>query len=82
MVDTTHYTDDLNTEGTYIPKSHQFERDMDVSEQTKRYDTIRFEDDSNTHFTYSNMDELLETEDGKKTLQEMIRRFMYSQRTH
>jgi len=80
MTDTTHSAPDAFTEGTYIPKSYQFERDMDVSEHTKRYDTIRFEEDSNTHFTYSNMSDLLETEDGKKTLQEIIRRFMYSQK--
>lgn len=64
-------------EGEYIPKSYQFERDMETEEQNARYDTIFFEEDANDHFVYDDMETLLET---KEDLIKMIGRFMSAQK--
>lgn len=80
MTDTTHNAPDEFTEGAYIPKAYQFERDMDISDRSDRYDTITFNDDSNAHFTYSDMESLLDTANGRTNLQDMIKIFMSSQK--
>lgn len=80
MADTTHNASDRNEEGVYIPKSYQFERDMDYDENiSHRKDTIQFDDDSNTHYIYHDIEELVNTEDGKKVLRQMIDNFFQSQ---
>lgn len=79
MVDTTHETDDMNTEGQYIPKSYQFERDMDVEELDGRHDTLEFDEQSNEHFVYEDVDDLINTPDGLKDLANMLRVFFSSQ---
>ena len=80
MTDTTHHADDLNTEGKYIPKAYQFERDMDSGNSDKRVDSLQFDEEANTHFIYHDMNELIDTEDGKAVLIQMIQTFMSSQR--
>ena len=80
MADTTHYASDKNHEGEYIPKSYQFERDMDVPEHAARYDSLQFGDQANEHFVYHDMNELLNTENGQKTLANMINLFFNEQK--
>lgn len=77
MVDTTHYASDENHEGEYIPKSYQFERDMDYTPIDDRFDSLEFDDESNTHFVFPSMEELLENP-GK--LKDMINTFIGEQK--
>lgn len=79
MVDTTHEADDMNTEGQYIPKSYQFERDMDIEELDRRHDTLKFDEQSNEHFVYDDVDDLINTSDGLKDLANMLSVFFTSQ---
>jgi len=79
MVNTDHYADDINDEGEYIPKAYQFERDMDHPQKNKRFDTLVFEEEANERFVYEDMETLLETEEGKDDLANMIRSFRSSQ---
>lgn len=72
MVETTHYASDDNSEGKYIPKSYQFERDTDVEEPDKRQDHIEFDDKDYELFVYSDMESLIKN---KAALAEMIRNF-------
>ncbi|PJH58661.1 phage portal protein, partial [Salmonella enterica subsp. enterica serovar Typhimurium] len=78
-VNTDHYADDINDEGEYIPKAYQFERDMDHPQKNKRFDTLVFEEEANERFVYEDMETLLETEEGKDDLANMIRSFRSSQ---
>ena len=80
MTETTHNADDLNTEGKYIPKAYQFERDMDYSAPERRFDSLQFDEESNTHFVYHDMKELVDTPDGKAVLAKMIQTFNQAQR--
>lgn len=79
MTDTTHSASDTNGEGEYIPKAYQFEWDMDVENAPKRTDVIAFEEDANDHYIYHDMNELVNTEQGKKDLRAMIDNFFSSQ---
>ena len=63
------------TEGQYIPVSQRFERDMDFIDTEKRSDSLQFSDNANTHFVYHDMNELVDTEAGKKVLAKMIGTF-------
>lgn len=81
MTDTTHHADDLNTEGEYIPKSYQFERDIDSDVVDDREDTLEFSEDSNSHFVYDSADDLVNTLDGLKDLAQMLRVFFNSQKS-
>lgn len=72
MADTTHYASDENAEGKYIPKSYQFERDMDAEEPDKRHDHITFDDKDYELFVYSDMDSLMAN---KPVLAKMVRDF-------
>ena len=57
-------------EGHYVPKSYQFEWDMDfLSDIEDRYDTLEFPEEANDHYIYDSMDALL---DHKKDLEDMI----------
>lgn len=80
MADTTHNTGDMNTEGAYIPKSYQFERDMDSETKDKRQDVLEFAEDANEHFVYEDIDTLINTDEGKKDLADMLRIFFNSQK--
>lgn len=53
---------------------------MDYSGPSARYDSLEFDEDSNIHFVYHDMDELLNTEKGKKTLSNMIGVFFNAQK--
>lgn len=68
------------TEGKYIPVSQRFERDMDFIDTEKRSDSLRFSDNANTHFVYHDMNELVDTEEGKKVLAKMISTFNSEQK--
>lgn len=63
----------------YIPKSHEFERDMDVASNSIRRDNITFDEDSNVHFVYHDMQELIGTLDGLDTLATMMGAFFNAQ---
>lgn len=80
IIDTTHYASDTNEEGKYIPKSYQFERDMDNDPLASRVDTLEFDDKANIHFVYDDIDKLLNTEQGKDTLTNMLSVFFDSQK--
>ena len=68
------------TEGQYIPVSQRFERDMDFIDTEKRSDSLQFSDNANTHFVYHDMNELVDTEVGKKVLAKMISTFNSEQK--
>lgn len=80
MTEEYDYTDDVREEGQYVEKSYQFERDMDIEEHDKRFDTLRFGEESNTHFAYHDMEHLLTTDDGKETLINMLKTFFDAQK--
>lgn len=77
MTDTTHYASDTNDEGVYIPKSYQFERDMDQDPIDSRFDTLIFDDEANTHFVYPSMDELI---NNLPALKDMLDTFLSEQK--
>lgn len=68
------------TEGQYIPVSQRFERDMDFIDTEKRSDSLQFSENANTHFVYHDMNELVDTEKGKKVLAKMINAFNSEQK--
>lgn len=77
MADTTHYTDDLNSEGHYIPKAYQFEHDIDTNGRLEhRFDNLEFDDQANMHFIHHDIEELIED---KHALLEMFKVFIGSQ---
>lgn len=77
MTDTNHYASDDNAEGKYIPRSYQFERDLDIGQDEKRFDSLEFQEGSNDHYTYSSAEELLEN---PQVLTDMINDFLKVQR--
>jgi len=80
VADTTHEASDQNKEGKYIPKSYQFERDMDKEPLNDRNDTLEFAERSNEHFVYEDIDKLINTEEGRKVLADMLRVFFTDQK--
>lgn len=78
-MDTTHNATDTNVEGQYIPKSYQFERDMDTPSMEGRHDSLVFDEDANTHFVHEDMDSLVNTNDGRAILSQMLRVFLGAQ---
>lgn len=80
IVDTTHYASDTNSEGTYIPKSYRFERDLDNDTQTSRFDSLRFGEQANTHFVHHDIKGLLTTPTGRKLFAEMLTIFFSEQK--
>lgn len=69
------------SEAEYIPKSYQFERDMDSNENSReRVDSIEFGKDSNDHFVHDDMVELIETVEGNELLSKMLDVFFNSQK--
>ena len=53
---------------------------MDFIDTEKRSDSLQFSDNANTHFVYHDMNELVDTEAGKKVLAKMISTFNSEQK--
>ncbi|WP_311431805.1 phage portal protein [Facklamia hominis] len=70
----------MNTEGHYIPKSYRFERGIEETERGRRVDSLQFDAESNTHFVYHDMNELIDTANGQSVLKAMLDRFFYAQK--
>lgn len=79
MTETTHYADDILQEGQYIPRSYQFERDMEPTSLEKREDFLRFSDNANIHFMFHSAKELIEKDKEPKDLKKMIGQFQADQ---
>ncbi|MFS1663340.1 phage portal protein [Streptococcus sp. zg-JUN1979] len=79
MSQTTHQADDLLAEGQYVPRSYQFERDMDTNDHEKREDFLQFSEASNTHFMCESASDLVDNDEGKVLLQKMIDSFREEQ---
>lgn len=75
-METNHSAEDIRQEGQYIPKSYQFERDMDGYEPESRMDNVILDEDANKHFMHHDMRQLIED---KSTLASMIRTFLSAQ---
>ena len=68
------------TQDGYVPVSERFERDMDMEPGSQRRDNITFDEDSNVHFVYEDMNALISTGIGLDTLANMLRTFYGAQR--
>lgn len=79
MTETTHHADDILQEGQYIPRSYQFERDMEPTNLEKREDFLRFSDKANVHFMFHSAKELVEKDKEAKDLKKMIGQFQADQ---
>lgn len=79
MTETTHHADDVLQEGQYIPRSYQFERDMEPANLEKREDFLKFSDNANAHFMASSADDLVDTEQGLEDLKKMVGQFQDDQ---
>lgn len=60
----------------YVPKSERFERDLDSDTKAMRRDNVVFEKDSNDHYVYDDMQELLTTSQGLADLNAMLKNFL------
>ncbi|MFI3632794.1 phage portal protein [Streptococcus parauberis] len=80
MTDTTHVATDANIEGEYIPKSFQFERDMDGSNLESREDYLQFEKDANNHYLAQKIEDVLDGKKQFKPLADMIKDFQAVQK--
>ena len=79
MTETTHQAGDFLEEGQYIPRSYQFERDMEPTSLEKREDFLRFSDDANVHFMTQSADDLVDTQQGLEELKKMVGQFQADQ---
>ena len=79
MTETTHHADDILQEGQYIPRSYQFERDLEPATLEKREDFLRFSDKANAHFMAQSADELVDTKQGLEDLKKMVEQFQADQ---
>lgn len=79
MTNTTHSADDILHEGQYIPRSYQFERDMEPTSLQKREDFLHFPKEANTHFMAQSADDLVDTFQGREKLEKMVARFQGGQ---
>ena len=75
MTETTHHADDILQEGQYIPRSYQFERDMEPANLEKREDFLRFSDNANVHFMFHSAEELVEKDKEPGDLKKMVGQF-------
>lgn len=75
MTETTHHADDVLQEGQYIPRSYQFERDMEPTSLEKREDFLRFSDNANVHFMFHSAEELVEKDKEPGDLKKMVGQF-------
>lgn len=79
MTETTHHADDILQESQYIPRSYQFERDMEPTSLEKREDFLRFSDKANVHFMFHSAKELVEKDKEPKDLKKMVASFFGDQ---
>ena len=79
MTETTHHADDILQEGQYIPKSYQFERDMEPATLEKREDFLQFSDKANVHFMFHSAEKLIEKDKEPEDLKKMVAGFFGDQ---
>ncbi|HFU4136867.1 TPA: phage portal protein [Streptococcus suis] len=79
MTETTHHADDILEEGQYIPRSYQFERDMEPTTLEKREDFLQFSDKANVHFMFHSAKKLVEKDKEPKDLKKMVASFFGDQ---
>lgn len=79
MTETTHHADDILQEGQYIPRSYQFERDMEPATLEKREDFLQFSDKANVHFMFHSAEKLIEKDKEPEDLKKMVAGFFGDQ---
>ncbi|HFI0251035.1 TPA: phage portal protein [Streptococcus suis] len=79
MTETTHQADDILQEGQYIPRSYQFERDMEPTTLEKREDFLQFSDKANVHFMSHSAEKLIEKDKEPEDLKKMVAGFFGDQ---
>lgn len=79
MTETTHQADDILQEGQYIPRSYQFERDMEPTSLEKREDFLKFGDKANTHFMFHSVDDLVPEDKEPEVIRKMVSEFIANQ---
>lgn len=79
MTETTHHADDILQEGQYIPRSYQFERDMEPATLEKREDFLQFSDKANVHFMFHSTEKLIEKDKEPEDLKKMVAGFFGNQ---
>lgn len=79
MTETTHRTDDILQEAQYIPRSYQFERDMEPATLEKREDFLQFSDKANVHFMFHSAEKLIEKDKEPEDLKKMVAGFFGNQ---
>ncbi|HFI0375285.1 TPA: phage portal protein [Streptococcus suis] len=79
MTETTHQADDILREGQYIPRSYQFERDMEPTTLEKREDFLQFSDKANIHFMFHSAKKLIEKDKEPEDLKKMVSDFFSNQ---
>lgn len=78
MTDTTFSSVDELVEGQYIPRSYQFERDLEPKESEQRFDRLLFDNNSNSVYVTQDIDYLLSV-NGLTELGSMISDFLTNQ---
>ncbi|MEI4301694.1 phage portal protein [Streptococcus suis] len=79
MTETTHQADDILQEGQYIPRSYQFERDMEPATLEKREDFLQFSDKANVHFMSHSAKDLIDKDKEPEDLKKMVASFFGDQ---
>ena len=79
MTETTHNADDTLQEGQYIPRSYQFERDIEPATLEKREDFLQFSDKANVHFMFHSAKKLVEKDKEPEDLKKMVAGFFGDQ---
>ncbi|MCK4023022.1 phage portal protein [Streptococcus suis] len=79
MTETTHHADYILQEGQYIPRSYQFERDMEPATLEKREDFLQFSDKANVHFMFHSAEKLIEKDKEPEDLKKMVAGFFGDQ---
>ncbi|MGQ7380787.1 phage portal protein [Streptococcus suis] len=79
MTETTHRADDILQEAQYIPRSYQFERDMEPATLEKREDFLQFSDKANVHFMFHSAEKLIEKDKEPEDLKKMVAGFFGNQ---
>ena len=79
MTETTHNADDILQEGQYIPRSYQFERDIEPATLEKREDFLQFSDKANVHFMFHSAKKLVEKDKEPEDLKKMVAGFFGDQ---
>ena len=79
MTETTHNADDILQEGQYIPRSYQFERDIEPATLEKREDFLQFSDKANVHYMFHSAEKLIEKDKEPEDLKKMVAGFFGDQ---